>query len=86
MAGWAPSLSAGAAVALPTAGRFSASTFLPDVRRFGATYFNYVGKPLAYILATPPTTTTGTTHCAAPSATRDRAPTWNASLRASAAR
>ena len=54
MAGWAPSLSAGAAVALPTAGRFSASTFLPDVRRFGATYFNYVGKPLAYILATPP--------------------------------
>ena len=27
--------------------------FLPDVRRFGATYFNYVGKPLAYVLATP---------------------------------
>ncbi len=24
-----------------------------DVRRYGATYMNYVGKPLAYILATP---------------------------------
>jgi fatty-acyl-CoA synthase len=48
---WAPSLVAGAAVALRRT--FSASGFLPDVRRFGATYFNYVGKPLAYILATP---------------------------------
>jgi len=53
MAGWAPSLSAGAAVALPTAGR-SRFDLPADVRRFGATYFNYVGKPLAYILATPP--------------------------------
>jgi fatty-acyl-CoA synthase len=26
---------------------------LPDVRKFGATFFNYVGKPLAYVLATP---------------------------------
>jgi fatty-acyl-CoA synthase len=33
--------------------RFSASTFLDDIRRHGATYMNYVGKPLAYILATP---------------------------------
>ena len=49
----APALAAGAAVALPAGGRFSASGFLPDVRRFGATYFNYVGKPLAYVLATP---------------------------------
>ena len=24
-----------------------------DVRRYGATYFNYTGKPLAYLLATP---------------------------------
>ena len=40
-------------LALPSDGRFSASGFLPDVRRFGATYFNYVGKPLAYVLATP---------------------------------
>jgi fatty-acyl-CoA synthase len=53
MAGWGPALAAGSTVALPSAGRFSASNFLPDVRRFGATYFNYVGKPLAYVLATP---------------------------------
>ena len=32
---------------------FSASGFLDDVRRYGVTYMNYVGKPLAYILATP---------------------------------
>ncbi len=51
MAGWAPALAAGATVALRE--RFSASQFLVDVRRFGVTYFNYVGKPLSYILATP---------------------------------
>jgi fatty-acyl-CoA synthase len=51
MAGWAPALAAGAPMALRR--RFSASGWLPDVRKFGATYFNYVGKPLAYILATP---------------------------------
>lgn len=33
--------------------RFSASGFLPDVRRYGITFFNYVGKPLTYVLATP---------------------------------
>ena len=48
---WAPSVAAGATVALRR--KFSASEFLPDVRRYGATYFNYVGKPLAYVLATP---------------------------------
>jgi fatty-acyl-CoA synthase len=53
MAGWAPALVGSSAAALPTARRFSASGFLPDVRAAGATYFNYVGKPLAYILATP---------------------------------
>jgi fatty-acyl-CoA synthase len=53
MAGWAPALAAKATVALPSSGKFSASGFLPDVRRYGATYFNYVGKPLSYILATP---------------------------------
>ncbi len=53
MAGWSPALAAGATVALPSRGRFSASGFLPDVRRYGVTYFNYVGKPLSYILATP---------------------------------
>jgi fatty-acyl-CoA synthase len=51
MTSWAPALAAGATLALRR--RFSASGFLPDVRRFGATYFNYVGRPLAYILATP---------------------------------
>jgi fatty-acyl-CoA synthase len=51
MAGWAPALAAGATVALRD--RFSASQFLADVRRFGVTYFNYVGKPLSYVLATP---------------------------------
>jgi fatty-acyl-CoA synthase len=51
MAGWAPALAAGATVALRE--RFSASQFLVDVRRHGVTYFNYVGKPLSYILATP---------------------------------
>jgi fatty-acyl-CoA synthase len=53
MAGWGPALMAGSAFALPSTGRFSASGFLPDVRASGATYFNYVGKPLSYILATP---------------------------------
>lgn len=48
---WAPSVVSGAAIALRRT--FSASGFLPDVRRYGATYFNYVGKPLAYVLATP---------------------------------
>lgn len=51
MAGWAPALATGSTVAL--ARRFSASGFLPDVRRFGATYANYVGKPLTYVLDTP---------------------------------
>jgi fatty-acyl-CoA synthase len=48
---WVPAVATGATLALRR--RFSASGFLPDVRRFGATYANYVGKPLAYILATP---------------------------------
>ena len=51
MAGWGPALASGATIAL--ARRFSASGFLTDVRRHGATYANYVGKPLAYVLATP---------------------------------
>ncbi len=50
MAGWAPALATGAAMAVA---RFSAGGFLRDVRRFGATYANYVGKPLSYVLATP---------------------------------
>jgi fatty-acyl-CoA synthase len=51
MVGWAPSIVYGAAVGLGR--RFSASRWLADVRRYGATWFNYTGKPLAYLLATP---------------------------------
>ncbi len=51
MSGYAMALVTGATLAL--APRFSASGFLDDVRHFGATYMNYVGKPLSYILATP---------------------------------
>ncbi len=51
VAGWAVAVGSGAAM-VPA--RFSASRFLADVREHGATYMNYVGKPLAYILATPP--------------------------------
>jgi len=50
VAGWAVAASSGAAIA---PARFSASRFLDDVRGYGATYLNYVGKPLAYVLATP---------------------------------
>jgi fatty-acyl-CoA synthase len=50
LAGWAVSLSSGAAMAPAS---FSASGLLNDLRRYGATYLNYVGKPLAYVLATP---------------------------------
>jgi fatty-acyl-CoA synthase len=51
MALWGPSVLMGAAIA--TRPRFSASAFIDDVRRFGATKFSYVGKAIAYILATP---------------------------------
>jgi len=50
MAGWSVGLAAGARLALRR--RFSASGFLDDVRQYGVTYANYVGKPLAYILST----------------------------------
>ena len=52
MAGWAVAVAAGGSIALRR--KFSASGFMPDVRRYGATYANYVGKPLSYILAAPP--------------------------------
>ena len=51
MALWGPAVMVGAAIAVRP--RFSASAFLEDVRRFGATKFSYVGKAIAYILATP---------------------------------
>ncbi len=50
MALWAPALANGATVCLTPS--FSASRFLCDVRFFGATFFTYVGKALAYVLAT----------------------------------
>ncbi len=53
MALWAPALANGATVCLPSARKFSASGFLPDVRYFGATFFTYVGKALSYLMATP---------------------------------
>jgi fatty-acyl-CoA synthase len=51
MANLAPALALAAPVALRQ--RFSASQFLADVRTYDATYFNYVGRSLAYVLATP---------------------------------
>jgi acyl-CoA synthetase (AMP-forming)/AMP-acid ligase II len=51
MVGWAPSVVKAASVGL--ARRFSASRWLPDIRHYGATYFNYTGKPLSYVLSTP---------------------------------
>ena len=46
-----PGLSTGATIALRH--RFSASEFVPDLRRFGATFFSTVGRALSYVLATP---------------------------------
>jgi fatty-acyl-CoA synthase len=51
MVGWAPSIVYGASIGLGR--RFSTSRWLADIRRYGSTYFNYTGKPLAYLLATP---------------------------------
>ncbi len=48
-----PALASGATLALRR--RFSASSFLPDVRACGATFFNSVGRAIAHIVATPPT-------------------------------
>ena len=48
---WGPAVNVGSAIAVRP--RFSASAFLDDVRLFGATKFSYVGKAIAYILATP---------------------------------
>ena len=49
-AGWAVAIGSGATM-VPA--RFSPSRFLPDIRRYNATYMNYVGKPLALVLAVP---------------------------------
>jgi fatty-acyl-CoA synthase len=49
-AGWAVAIGSGATM-VPA--RFSTSRFLADIRRHNVTYMNYVGKPLALVLATP---------------------------------
>jgi fatty-acyl-CoA synthase len=51
MSSLGPCLANGAAFAMRR--KFSASGFGPDIRRFGATFFNYVGRSLAYVLAQP---------------------------------
>ena len=48
-----PAFAGGATLVLRR--RFSASAFLDDVREHGATFFNTVGRAIAYIVATPPT-------------------------------
>ena len=50
LAGWSVALNAAASMA---PAQFTASRFIDDVRAYGVTYMNYVGKPLAYILASP---------------------------------
>lgn len=51
LVGWSVALACRGSMVLRR--KFSASQFIPDVRRYGATYANYVGKPLSYVLATP---------------------------------
>ncbi|OBF41084.1 acyl-CoA synthetase [Mycobacterium sp. ACS1612] len=51
LVGWSVAVACGGSLVLRR--KFSASQFIPDVRRYGATYANYVGKPLSYVLATP---------------------------------
>ena len=46
--GFQPAFEVGGSVALRE--RFSARQFVPDVQRYGVTYWNYVGEPVHYIL------------------------------------
>ncbi len=46
--GFQPALVAGASLAIRE--RFSAGNFVPDILRYGVTYWNYVGEPVHYIL------------------------------------
>lgn len=48
---FAPATYVGATICLTR--KFSASGFVRDIHRFGATYANYVGRALAYVLAQP---------------------------------
>lgn len=51
MCGLMPALCHGAGLGMIR--KFSKTRWLEDVRRYGVTFFNYTGKPLAYILSTP---------------------------------
>jgi len=46
--GFQPAFQVGGALAMRD--RFSASSFVPDVLRYGVSYWNYVGEPVHYIL------------------------------------
>ena len=50
---WVPAIGSGATVVLKR--RFSASSFLDDIREHRVTFVNTVGRALAYVLATPAT-------------------------------
>lgn len=50
IAGWSVAVAGGASIVLRR--KFSARGFVADVKRFGVTYANYVGKPLRYVLDT----------------------------------
>jgi fatty-acyl-CoA synthase len=50
-AAYPPMVASGGTIAMRR--RFSASGFLPDIRRYGATHWNYVGRAMAYVNATP---------------------------------
>ncbi len=47
----APAMATGATVAMTR--KFSASAFADDIHRHGATYVNYVGRALSYVLSRP---------------------------------
>lgn len=51
MMNFAPSIKAGATICM--ARKFSASGFVRDIHRYKATYVNYVGRALSYVLAVP---------------------------------
>lgn len=51
MSAWTPIAAVGGTYVLRN--KFSASNFLSDIQKYRATFFNYVGRSLAYILAQP---------------------------------
>lgn len=51
LAGWSVAVTCRGSLVLRR--KFSASGFMTDIRHYGVTYANYVGKPLSYVLATP---------------------------------